>query len=152
MTNTSRFYHQSEIEKYNCKYLKFQCRGHGETPSAAQTDTFIKLVYNFISQNPLSCIGVHCTHGFNRTGFLIASYLVLKADCSVQVAMDMFSEVRPPGIYKQDYIQELYKRYDDINDAPTAPDLPDWCFADEDVQIGSGNSTSSESYSGSSTS
>jgi len=25
-------------------------------------------------------VGVHCTHGYNRTGFLIVAYLVLKQD------------------------------------------------------------------------
>ena len=28
----------------------------------------------------LSCLGVHCTHGFNRTGFLICAFLVEKMD------------------------------------------------------------------------
>lgn len=34
---------------------------------------------------------------------------------------------RPPGIYKVDYIEELYRRYDDINDMPLPPERPDWC-------------------------
>jgi len=25
-------------------------------------------------------LGVHCTHGYNRTGFLIVAYLVIKQD------------------------------------------------------------------------
>lgn len=33
---------------------------------------FIFVMYNY---SPIF-IGVHCTHGFNRTGFLIISYLV----------------------------------------------------------------------------
>lgn len=34
---------------------------------------------------------------------------------------------RPPGIYKQDYLEELYKRYDDAEFTPAAPSRPDWC-------------------------
>ena len=34
---------------------------------------------------------------------------------------------RPPGIYKPDYIEELFKRYDDVADMPSAPERPDWC-------------------------
>jgi len=33
---------------------------------------------------------------------------------------------RPPGIYKADYIEELFQRYGDVADAPAVPDLPDW--------------------------
>lgn len=133
LTNTSRFYDKSEIEKKGCIYKKLQCRGHGETPSEDQTQTFIKIVEEFTSQKPLEYIGVHCTHGFNRTGFLIVSYLVEKNDCAVNAAIKNFATARPPGIYKQDYINELYKRYDDDeDDAPLAPALPSWCFDEED--------------------
>lgn len=40
---------------------------------------------------------------------------------------------RPVGIYKQDYINELYKRYDEIKDATLAPPTPDWCIEDNNV-------------------
>ena len=34
---------------------------------------------------------------------------------------------RPPGIYKDDYLLELFTRYGDKQDTPPAPVLPDWC-------------------------
>lgn len=41
---------------------------------------------------------------------------------------------RPPGIYKEDYINELFQLYGDIDDAPPAPALPMWhCEADDDA-------------------
>lgn len=43
---------------------------------------------------PLEHIAVHCTHGFNRTGFLIVSYLVEKMDCSIEIALEMFAKAR----------------------------------------------------------
>lgn len=128
LTNTTRFYSKNEIEGNDCKYLKLQCRGHGETPSKEQTTAFIELVHNFIAKHPLSNILVHCTHGFNRTGFLIVSYLVTKMDFSLDNALEIFAKARPPGIYKGDYLEELYRRYDDIDDCPPPPSLPDWCF------------------------
>ncbi|XP_045510958.1 mRNA-capping enzyme [Colias croceus] len=131
LTNTSRFYDKKEIEKMDCKYVKLSCRGHGETPSVEQTRAFIKIVKNFIAQNPLLIIGVHCTHGFNRTGFLLVSYMTEELDCSVDAALAVFAHKRDPGIYKQDYILELYKRYDDETQTPTAPPRPDWCDEEE---------------------
>lgn len=127
MTNTGRFYDRKEVESRGCLYRKLQCRGHGETPTPEQTTIFIETIDTFITKAPLELIGVHCTHGFNRTGFLIVSYMVEKMDCSVEAALKAFAEARPPGIYKEDYIKELFRRYEDEEDATPAPELPDWC-------------------------
>lgn len=132
LTNTKRFYDRSVVEAQGAQYVKLQCRGHGETPSPEQTQAFIEIVDNFINERPFDIIAVHCTHGFNRTGFLIASYLVERLDCSVEAALSMFASARAPGIYKQDYINELYRRYEDIEDATAAPELPQWCSESDD--------------------
>lgn len=132
LTNTKRFYDREVIEAMGSTYVKLKCRGHGETPSVEQTRSFIEIVDNFINNRPFDLVAVHCTHGFNRTGFLIVSYMVERLDCSVQAALSAFTEARPPGIYKQDYINELFRRYDDEEDAPSAPALPEWCFEFDD--------------------
>ncbi|XP_063239760.1 mRNA-capping enzyme isoform X2 [Bacillus rossius redtenbacheri] len=132
LTNTSRFYDKQEVETQGCKYLKLQCRGHAETPSEDQARAFVQICHQFLSHHPLEIIGVHCTHGFNRTGFLIACYLVEKMDFSVEAAITQFAKVRPPGIYKADYIQELFRRYDDVDDALPAPNLPSWHTESDD--------------------
>ncbi|KAG6444076.1 mRNA-capping enzyme [Manduca sexta] len=148
LTNTSRFYDKREIEQMDCKYVKLSCRGHGETPSREQTKEFILLVSKFLSQKPLEVIGVHCTHGFNRTGFLLVSYMVEQLDCSLEAALKEFASMRPPGIYKQDYLEELYRRYDTVEDTPPAPPRPDWCneeeeidYDDDDAPVNSQNSS-----------
>uniref|UniRef100_A0A2K6SS99 mRNA-capping enzyme n=1 Tax=Saimiri boliviensis boliviensis TaxID=39432 RepID=A0A2K6SS99_SAIBB len=80
LTNTSRFYDRNDIEKEGIKYIKLQCKGHGECPTTENTETFIRLCERFNERNPPELIGVHCTHGFNRTGFLICAFLVEKMD------------------------------------------------------------------------
>ncbi|XP_076635153.1 mRNA-capping enzyme-like [Colletes latitarsis] len=150
LTNTTRFYDKKSLETYGCKYLKLQCRGHGETPSEEQTRTFVQVCKNFILYNPLEIIGVHCTHGFNRTGFLIISYLVENDGTSVDAGLVEFATARPPGIYKADYIQELFKRYDDIEDAPKPPPRPAWCLEYDNSNIedrDEGPSTESDNHS-----
>jgi len=132
LTNTSRFYNKRFIEEQECKYVKLQCRGHGETPPQEAVQTFINICRKFIQQNPLEVVGVHCTHGFNRTGFLIAAYLVEEFDWSIDMAVAAFTKAREPGIYKEDYLKELFKRYGEEADAPDAPELPDWCLEEED--------------------
>lgn len=43
------------------------------------------------------------------------------------MAVNLFAEARPPGIYKQDYINELFSRYSDPSiPVPVAPPLPNW--------------------------
>jgi mRNA-capping enzyme len=84
-------------------------RGHGETPSVEHVNTFIYECKKFIQSNPLEVIAVHCTHGFNRTGFLISSFLVQTEDWSPEAAVGAFAKARAPGIYKGDYLRELFR-------------------------------------------
>lgn len=65
----------------------------GEAPSLTQAEEFRRVCSHFFEQHDGEIvgesvqlasvswftsipIGVHCTHGYNRTGFLIISYLV----------------------------------------------------------------------------
>ncbi|XP_072355877.1 mRNA-capping enzyme isoform X2 [Scyliorhinus torazame] len=135
LTNTSRFYDRTEIEKEGIKYVKLQCKGHAECPTEEVTHMFIRLCEHFIMQHPMELIGVHCTHGFNRTGFLICAYLVEKMDWSIEAAVATFAQARSPGIYKGEYLQDLFSRYGEVEDAPPPPERPDWCYEDDDDNI-----------------
>ncbi|XP_018798630.1 PREDICTED: mRNA-capping enzyme [Bactrocera latifrons] len=140
LTNTTRFYNRQIVESRDAQYVKLQCRGHGETPSPEQTQSFIEIVDRFVNERPFETVGVHCTHGFNRTGFLIASYLVERLDYSIEAAIAIFAEARPPGIYKQDYINELFRRYEDDEDPLPAPNLPAWYLEYDDGDENDANS------------
>ncbi|KAL4961325.1 RNA 5'-triphosphatase domain-containing protein [Aspergillus stella-maris] len=56
-------------------------------------------------------VGVHCHYGFNRTGFLIVSYLIERCGFGVQEAIDEFERRRPPGIRHGHFIDTLFVRY-----------------------------------------
>lgn len=66
--------------------------------------------------------------------------MIEKHDYAVDAAVNVFAGARPPGIYKQDYLDELLERYrnlddEDEDDEPlklTAPPMPEWCFEEED--------------------
>ncbi|CAL8073132.1 unnamed protein product [Orchesella dallaii] len=134
LTNTERFYPRDFVEGQGIRYVKLQCRGHGETPSEEQTTQFINMCREFTDDHPDDLIGVHCTHGFNRSGFLICAFLAQENDFCIDAAILHFAKLRPPGIYKQDYIDELCRLYGTPDDSvPKAPELPDWCYEDEDV-------------------
>jgi len=141
LTNTTRWYDSKILTDKEIKYVKINCKGRAETPNEEQTATFIKVCSNFIVQNPLMHVGVHCTHGFNRTGFLIAAYLVEKHDWGVDAAVQTFAKARKPGIYKEDYLVDLFSRYGMEEESPPPPPLPSWCTEcdDDDDDDGGGD-------------
>lgn len=144
LTRTSRFYDKDQVESQNCGYLKIECHGAEGAPTKEQTKLFINVCERFLAKDPINLIGVHCTHGFNRTGFLIASFLIEHFDFSVEGAVREFAKVRPPGIYKEGYIRELYTRYlEEVPSRSLAPPLPDWCYDGESSSFDSPDSVSS---------
>uniref|UniRef100_A0A2P2HXK1 mRNA guanylyltransferase n=2 Tax=Hirondellea gigas TaxID=1518452 RepID=A0A2P2HXK1_9CRUS len=151
LTNTNRFYDCQEVKSRDCHYVKLNCKGHGEAPSKDSVEAFISICSNFIAKCPTKKIGVHCTHGFNRTGFMICSFLAQIQECSVDFAIGEFAKARSPGIYKQDYINELYKRYAEDESPMTGPELPNWhTECDDTDQKDTASSSSGSSSSGSS--
>ncbi|MCP9259796.1 mRNA-capping enzyme [Dirofilaria immitis] len=114
------------VEKRNCIYKKIPMKGHGEAPSIAETEQFCRIVRGFLQANPKDIVAVHCTHGFNRTGFLIAAYLASAMDWAIDAAIYSFAQMRPNGIYKQLYLDELMRRYGDEDDRIEAPPRPAW--------------------------
>lgn len=145
LTYTDRFYPRDYVENQGIQYVKVTCRGHGEAPTKEQTAQFVDICRRFTDEHPDDIIGVHCTHGFNRSGFLVCAFLSEVEDFSIESAIIHFRNLRPPGIYKQDYIDELCRIYgspDDPASIPVAPEKPEWCLEDEDVDddgMASGN-------------
>ena len=111
-------------------HIKIPCEGFAEAPTKENVHLFLTICRNFLlkPENSNLYIGLHCTHGFNRTGFLICSYLVEENDWDVQTAVAAFAQARPPGIYKRDYVEELYRRYDGDLDSIQDEDFyrPNW--------------------------
>lgn len=131
-TNTDRFYRRWDVENRSVEYVKFRLPGHGVAPREEETYRFIEICEKFFSDNPEKIIAVHCTHGFNRTGFLIAAYLVVKCSFKASEAIRLFRDARPPGIYKQHYLDDFMERYGQKSESPiSAPEMPDWDQEDE---------------------
>ncbi len=91
LTNTDRYYDKELVEDQGCQYFKIKCTGLTGPPSPKDVQEFISTCSTFVDNNPNSHIGVHCTHGHNRTGFMIVSYLVKVHKYPVDKAISVFS-------------------------------------------------------------
>ncbi|PSC72146.1 mRNA-capping enzyme isoform X1 [Micractinium conductrix] len=132
LTNSSRYYNPNDWMEHGIKYIKIPCRGRGMTPPPeAVTDLCWEMYMYLLQEIPHGMALIHCTHGFNRTGYMIASYLARMKSLNVPKALKLFTDVRPPGIYKHYYICDLFRYYHERlpSDFPFPP-LPEWKAGD----------------------
>ncbi|KAG6640172.1 hypothetical protein I3843_10G146200 [Carya illinoinensis] len=129
LTNTSRYYPVSDLKKEGIKHVKIQCRGRDAVPDNASVNNFVFEVSQFLfrQKQAKKHILVHCTHGHNRTGYMIVHYIMRSHQTSVTQAIKMFAEARTPGIYKPDYIDALYTFYHEKKpEMVVYPSTPEW--------------------------
>ncbi|XP_024013892.1 mRNA-capping enzyme isoform X2 [Eutrema salsugineum] len=129
LTNTTRYYPTLELKKDGIKHVKIACRGRDAVPDNVSVNNFVHEVNQFIynQKHTKKYVLVHCTHGHNRTGFMIVHFLMRSTPMNVTQALKMFSDARPPGIYKPDYIDALYTSYHEIKPTSlTCPPTPEW--------------------------
>ncbi|CAH9100995.1 unnamed protein product [Cuscuta epithymum] len=129
LTNTNRYYSTQEFRKEGIKHVKIMCRGRDSVPDNEAVNLFVYEVLQFLARqkNTKKYILVHCTHGHNRTGYMIVHYLMRTMPISVTQAIQNFAAARPPGIYKPDYIDALYAFYHEKKpETVVCPPTPEW--------------------------
>lgn len=143
LTKGSRYYHPEEWERHGVAYQKIRCAGHGSSPTPEEVDSFHDIVYTWRmrEENQGKYIIVHCTHGHNRTGFMIIHHLMrcsMKGAERVEEHVRLFAKIRPPGIYKRGYLDDLFTAYHEHwPSALRNPPLPEWKDADGEDEGGS---------------
>ncbi|CAI5459891.1 unnamed protein product [Closterium sp. Yama58-4] len=128
LTNTTRYYNPKDWLKFNVKYLKLACRGRDEVPDDETVNRFVYAALDYMrATERKKSIIVHCTHGHNRTGFMIIHLLMRAMGGHVAERLAEFAEARPPGIYKEEYIQSLFSFYHERRpEAVICPPTPEW--------------------------
>ena len=74
----ARFYDKTAFEEDGVEHVKIRCAGFGSVPNLEQVNKFVSICKIFWSKNPLKVIGVHCTHGFNRTGSFEYKHFIVR--------------------------------------------------------------------------
>jgi hypothetical protein len=128
LTFTDRYYNGTmEFQDRGVEYKKIPTKGHGLPPSPKDVRTFISTVSEFRKKNPDAYIAVHCTHGLNRSGFMIISYLVDVLRMHLTSALAAFARSNPPGMWDREYIKKLHLQYGvRMPSEDDMPALPSW--------------------------
>ncbi|XP_042291840.1 RNA/RNP complex-1-interacting phosphatase-like [Thunnus albacares] len=107
LTFTTKYYQLSDVPQ-TCCYVKILTEGRRVPPDAAIL-SFKQVVTHFLNENRDNdkLIGVHCTHGLNRTGYLVCRYLIDVDGLEPEAAVELFNACRGHRIERQNYLLDL---------------------------------------------
>ncbi|CAI4224688.1 unnamed protein product [Auanema sp. JU1783] len=111
LTDTDRYYDKKDVEGLCIQYTKINCPGRGFIESEDHVEDFFQSVEDFLqnAEDAECLIGVHCTHGVNRGGYLVCRFLIEKYGWSSHEALSAFEEARGYPISNASYIQALHR-------------------------------------------
>jgi len=113
LTATHRYYDRYEAIAMGFNHVKILTEGH-KVPKPAVVLKFFSAVDNALAQDETSYVGVHCTHGLNRTGYLICRYMVEKLGFEPSEAIRLFDEARGHKQERENYIDHLKKLNNEV--------------------------------------
>ncbi|XP_012821815.1 dual specificity phosphatase 11 (RNA/RNP complex 1-interacting), gene 2 isoform X1 [Xenopus tropicalis] len=127
LTNTERYYTDKDLPR-SVQYIKLYTAGL-QIPEDATIHQFKRIVRRFIWQNTDNdkLIGVHCTTGINRTGYLICRYLIDVDGWDPDTAVNAFAQARGHPIEGVVYTEDLLNGPTRSNlgiDQPPSEDAP----------------------------
>nr|XP_021403618.1 RNA/RNP complex-1-interacting phosphatase [Lonchura striata domestica] len=110
LTYTTRYYGREELPPA-LRHAKVPTMGH-QIPNRKSFLRFRYLVRKFLAANEDNdkLIGVHCTHGLNRTGYLVCRYLIEVEGMEPNTAIELFNRARGHPMERSNYIQDLQRR------------------------------------------
>jgi len=116
LTNTARYYDPVLFSKKNIIYKKISCPGRNFAELERISDVFNEVLNDFFTQNQHNdhWVGVHCTHGLNRTGYLICRYLCEVHGWSADDAVEKFQNARGHKIERDEYTAGLTRLVDNL--------------------------------------
>lgn len=116
LTNTSRYYNPKELQENGVLYKKILLPGR-EIPPNQKVTEFVSAVDDILRNDARSVVGVHCTHGLNRTGYMVCRYMRDRLGIPARDAIKKFENARGYQIERDNYIADL------LGKVPPPPDL-----------------------------
>ncbi|XP_026205617.1 RNA/RNP complex-1-interacting phosphatase-like [Anabas testudineus] len=123
LTFTTRYYKLTDVPQ-TWSYIKILTKGH-QVPSDAAILSFKRATRQFLKENQDNnkLIGVHCTHGLNRTGYLVCRYLIDVDGLDPAVAVKLFNSCRGHDIERQNYLKDLQQGAKRSNEGIDEPEV-----------------------------
>lgn len=109
LTFTTRYYKLTDVPD-SWSYIKIPTKGQ-QVPSDTVILNFKRAVRQFLKENRDNdkLIGVHCTHGLNRTGYLVCRYLIDVDRLNPAAAVELFNSCRGHHMERQNYLKDLQR-------------------------------------------
>jgi len=106
LTYTNRYYKGQALEREGVKHTKIKTPGR-QVPTANIIQRFYAEVDQYFQEEPEKLVGVHCTHGLNRSGYLICRYMIEKLGHEPNDAINEFNEARGHEQERENLIEHL---------------------------------------------
>lgn len=110
-TNTNRYYDSREISAMGIEYVKLPMHGRGFADCENVVRSFLRTIDDFLERNKDNnvLIGIHCTDGVNRAGYLICRYLIDKMNLSSHDALNVVEAARGYTIERGALIRAVHR-------------------------------------------
>ncbi|KAK3599431.1 hypothetical protein CHS0354_036449 [Potamilus streckersoni] len=112
LTFTTKYYNPEEFMQRGINYKKIYVAGQ-RIPSDEVVYQMFDIINSFqqhVNVDNKYIIGIHCTHGINRTGYMVCRYLMDVLGWQSGVAVDAFNKARHHQIYRENFVKELHRR------------------------------------------
>ncbi|XP_026748764.1 RNA/RNP complex-1-interacting phosphatase isoform X3 [Galleria mellonella] len=116
LTNTARYYNPRDLQEAGVLHKKILMPGRVIPPENKVTE-FMDTVDEFLGKDCDFLIGVHCTHGLNRTGYMVCRYLRDRLGMPGKDAIKKFERARGYQIERKNYVADI------LGKKPPPPDL-----------------------------
>ncbi|CAG9766892.1 unnamed protein product [Ceutorhynchus assimilis] len=115
LTNTNRYYNsEEEFRTKGIDHVKILVDGKGKIPPKWQIQRFFDAMdthMNKYADITDSLIGVHCTHGLNRTGYFICRWMVERLRMNPDEAIQRFNQARGHNIEREPLLNHIRSEY-----------------------------------------
>uniref|UniRef100_A0A224YYK9 Rna/rnp complex 1 interacting phosphatase n=1 Tax=Rhipicephalus zambeziensis TaxID=60191 RepID=A0A224YYK9_9ACAR len=110
LTCTNRYYDPDSLVTRGILHAKIMCVGQ-QIPSDGVVSDFFRAVDAFLADpaNDGKLVGVHCTHGVNRTGYLVCKYMIEKLSIAPATAIEQFQNARGHKFDRDEYVSDLQR-------------------------------------------
>ena len=103
LANTLKYYDHTLLPQ-DVKFHHFPIAGQSK-PADHILNQIVEILHHYNNQG--KGVVIHCTHGVNRTGYIICKYLMVKQNLKKDASVSIFQRDRGQNIERDIYLQEL---------------------------------------------